>query len=449
MTLIYRKNNSLDSLIRTGWLLLYLAFSSLAAYADETCQSPYMTPIKGQEEFVYVWTLGMDGVGDESDKLVTIDVRPDSENYGKVISTYSVGGQHEAHHSGLSDDRRTLWAGTLDDSQLYLFDIATDPAKPTLKKHITDFVEKSGGATGPHTVFAIPGRVLITATSNNKDHGGRSALVEYTNEGDYVATYWIPTPDNMQGATGKEYADGFNYDVRVLPRKNIMLTSSWTGWSNYMRDAHEVMEDPEAMKQFGNTITVWNYHTRQPIKVMSVPGAPLELRWAIQEDHNYAFTHASLTSKLWLIYEDEQGEWQAKEVATIGPPDAPTFPGSIMISSDDKYLWSQGTADGITRLFDISDPFNPKEIYSKYIGAQINMGSSSWDGTRLYYTSSALSKWDRSDEEAEQFLRAYDWDGKDLKLTFELDFIAEGLGRAHQMRFGAYSLYSDIATAQR
>ena len=44
-------------------------------HADETCQSPYSQPITGQEDFVYVWTLGMKGVGDESDKLVTVDVR--------------------------------------------------------------------------------------------------------------------------------------------------------------------------------------------------------------------------------------------------------------------------------------------------------------------------------------------------------------------------------------
>jgi selenium-binding protein 1 len=442
------------SMFRSGTLLIsLLVIGGLASHpvqADETCQSPYMTPIKGQEDFVYVWTLGMKGVGDESDKLVTVDVRPGSTTYGKVISTYSVGGQHEAHHSGLSDDRRTLWAGTLDDSQLYLFDIASDPAKPRLKKHITDFVEASGGATGPHTVFALPGRVLITATSNNRDHGGRSALVEYTNDGDYIATYWIPTPENMQGATGKENADGYNYDVRALPRKNVMLTSSWTGWSNYMRDANEVMNDPEAMKRFGNSVTVWNLHTRQPLKVLRVPGAPLEIRWALKEDHNYAFTHASLTSKLWLIYEDEHGEWQAKEVATVGDPAHPTLPGSLMITNDDKYLWWQGIADGTARLLDISDPFHPREIYSKKIGSQINMGSTSWDGSRLYFTSSALSHWDRADDQAEQFLRAYTWDGKDLKQTFSIDFIAEGLGRAHQMRFGAYSLYSDTkATAQR
>ena len=37
---------------------------ALPAYADETCMSPYMAKIVGQEDFVYVWTLGTTGLGD-------------------------------------------------------------------------------------------------------------------------------------------------------------------------------------------------------------------------------------------------------------------------------------------------------------------------------------------------------------------------------------------------
>ena len=55
--------------------------------ADETCLSPYMAKIVGQEDFVYVWTLGKEGLGDEQDKLVTIDVNPASATYGTIINT--------------------------------------------------------------------------------------------------------------------------------------------------------------------------------------------------------------------------------------------------------------------------------------------------------------------------------------------------------------------------
>src|SRR5688572_18427864 len=95
-------------------LAALLALTTGVSRADETCQSPYMPKIVGQEQFVYVWTLGVEGWGDGSDKLVSVDVKPDSPNYGKVIHSTSVGGRHEAHHGGFTDDRRELWCSGLD-----------------------------------------------------------------------------------------------------------------------------------------------------------------------------------------------------------------------------------------------------------------------------------------------------------------------------------------------
>ncbi|MGH8556961.1 MAG: selenium-binding protein SBP56-related protein [Methylococcales bacterium] len=413
------------------------------AFADETCMSPYMAKIVGQEDYVYVWTLGMIGVGDEQDKLVTVDVNPASPSYGQVVSSLSVGGRNEAHHSGFTDDRQYLWASGLDTSKIFIFDVHSDPAKPTLYKTITDFEKQSGGVVGPHTNYALPGRMLLTGLSNNKDHGGRTALVEYTNGGDYVATYWIPTDSDLRGAIKSgNYADGYNYDVRVLPRRNIMLTSSFTGWSNYMMDFGKMLNDPEAMKRFGNTMVLWNLHTKQPKKIFDVPGAPLEIRCAWGAQHNYCFTSTALTSKIWLVFEDESGVWQAKDVADIGDPSKIPLPVDISIQSDDALLWVNTFMDGMTRAFDVSDAFHPKQVYEKKIGAQVNMVSSSWDGKRLYYTSSLLANWDKKGTDNEQFFKSYHWDGKQLTEKFAVDFIARKLGRPHQMRFGARSLYT-------
>ncbi len=115
-------------------LVCTLLVAAGAAWADETCMSPYMAKITGQEDFIYVWTLGAEGVGDGQDKLVTIDVRPGSKSNGKVINSLSVDGRNEAHHSGLTDDRMFLWAGGLDTSKIFIFDVHTGPAKPTLRK---------------------------------------------------------------------------------------------------------------------------------------------------------------------------------------------------------------------------------------------------------------------------------------------------------------------------
>ena len=148
-----------------------------------------------------------------------------------------------------------------------------------------------------------------------------------------------------------------------------------------------------------------------------------------------------MTSKLWLIYEDDNGEWQAKEVADIGDPAKVPLPVDMSISSDDTKLWVTTFMDGKVRLYDISDPFHPKHIYEKTIGSQLNMVSQSWDGKRLYFTSSLLSNWDKKAEKDEQFLKAYDWNGKELVQKFTVDFYKEKLGRSHIMHFGAYALY--------
>lgn len=412
------------------------------ARADETCMSPYMAKITGQEEFLYVWTLGSEGLGDSSDKLVTIDARPDSATYGKVIHSISVGGQHEAHHAGFSDDRRYLWASGLDTSNIFIFDVQTDPSKPKLVRTIDDFVKVTGGVVGPHTNYALPGRMMLTGLSNDKDHGGRTALVEYTNDGDYIATHWLPSAQDSMGASVESVADGYGYDVRVLPRKNAMLTSSFTGWSNYMMDFGQMLQDAEAMKRFGQTVVLWDFHTRKPKKVFNVPGAPLEIRWAWGPQNNYAFTTTALTSKIWLIHEDGNGEWKAEAVADIGDPSKIPLPVDISLSADDSLLFVDSFMDGTVRIYDVSDPFHPKQIHEQVIGKQLNMVSQSWDGKRVYFTSSLLANWDKKGDDNEQFLKAYDWDGKTLTHRFTVDFNSEALGRPHIMRFGARSLYA-------
>jgi len=42
-----------------------------------------------------VWTLGVKGFGDGSDKLVTVDVNPQSKTFGKILHKLSLGGRGE------------------------------------------------------------------------------------------------------------------------------------------------------------------------------------------------------------------------------------------------------------------------------------------------------------------------------------------------------------------
>jgi selenium-binding protein 1 len=420
-----------DAILMAAAALVACAGGVDVARADETCNSPYIAKlIKGQEDYVYVWTLGVEGVGDGSDKLVTIDAHPKSKSYGKVIASASVGGRGEAHHMGFTDDRRYLWAGGLAESKIHIFDIGTDPAKPKLVNTLIDMADKTG-YLGPHTYYALPGRMLVQGLSNTKDKGGVTGMALYNNKGEYVAAYPMPTEGG---------GDGYGYDLAVNPKKNVLLTSSFTGYDNYMRPLGDLVKDAEAMKRFGNTMVLWDLKAMKPRKVFSVPGAPLEIRWSLKSGDSWAITAAALTSKLWLIKPDAKGEWQAKEVATIGDPAKIPLPVDISISRDGKGLWVNTFMDGTTRYFDLSNPEAPKQTYSKVTGKQVNMISQSWDGKRVYITSSLLANWDKGGDDNEQFLRGFSWNGKELKPTFEVDFTKEKLGRAHHMKLGSKAL---------
>ncbi|NRA03920.1 MAG: selenium-binding protein [Myxococcales bacterium] len=417
----------------TAWACAALCLAGLAwtppAAADETCQSPFLPKITGQEDFIYVWTLGIEGLGDGSDKLVTVGANPERPGYGEVIHSLSLGGRHEAHHGGLSDDRRTYWLGGLDDSKIFVVDIGSDPARPRLLRTIDDFPEATGGVVGPHGFYALPGRMLISALSN-EEGTGRTALVEYSNEGEYIRTIWMPE--------GAEYG----YDARVNVDLNRMLTSSFTGRNNYMRPLGELLQDAEAMKNFGNTVVVWDFHARRPLQVLEIPGAPLEIRWALGPRHHYAFTTAALTSRLWGIFRKSDGSFEAVDLAEIGDASGTPLPVDISLSSDDRFLFVSTFLDGTLRVFDVSEPRAPKLAYERKLGNQANMVSQSWGGERVYVTSSLLSAWDLPDPlEDEQYLKAFGWNGRELIPRFEIDFRAEKLGRPHLMRFGQFDLY--------
>ena len=428
-----------DGLLLVAGMAVACAVGIDVARADETCNSPYITKlIKGQEDYVYVWALGVEGVGDGADKLVTVDVHPKSKGYGKVIASVAVGSRGEAHHMGFTEDRRFLWAGGLDDSRIYIFNVYTDPARPRLVRTLEDLPQDTG-LVGPHTFYALPGRMLVQFLSNTTDHGGVTGMAVFTNKGDLIRTYPMPLGNG---------GDGYGYDIGINPQKNVLLTSSFTGWNNYMMDLGKLVQDPEAMQRFGVTMVLWDLKGMTPQQIFNVPGSPLEVRWSLKEGDDWAVVATALTSKIWLIKQDAGGEWQARDVATIGDPSKIPLPVDISITADGKGLWVNTFMDGKTRYFDLSDPEHPQQTYEKVTGKQVNMVSQSWDGRRVYITSSLLANWDKGGENDEQFLRAFNWDGNALTLAFEVDFMKERLGRAHHMKFGTKAVKAAHAEAE-
>ena len=137
--------------------------------------------------------------------------------------------------------------------------------------------------------------MLIGTLSNNKTRDGVTGLAVYNNKGEFLSAHPIPAENG---------GDGYGYDIAINPKKNVFLTSSFTGWNNYMMDLGKLIKDAEAMKHFGNTMVLWDLKALKPEKIFSVPGAPLEIRWSLNEGDDWAITASALTSKLWLVSQD-------------------------------------------------------------------------------------------------------------------------------------------------
>src|SRR5439155_26119856 len=258
---------------------------------------------------------------------------------------------------GVTADRRFIRASGLAETKINVFDIGTDPGKPKLVRTIADMADKSG-YLGPHTYYAMPGRMLVQALSNTKDKGGRTGMAMYNNAGEFVTSYAMPTDGG---------GDGYGYDLAVNPRKNVLLTSSFTGYDNYMRPLGDVVKDAEAMKRFGSTMVVWDLKALKPSRVLSVPGAPLEIRWSLKPGDDWAITAAPLTSKLWLV-KQHKGQWQSKEVGTTGDPAHIPLPADISITRDSKGRRVDAFVAATTRASEPSKPPPPRQTSQKATG---------------------------------------------------------------------------------
>jgi hypothetical protein len=87
-----------------------------------------------QQQYLYVWAIGVEGQGDGSDKLVTVDATRKSDRYGKVVHALSVGGRGELGSLRLSDDGRSLRAARASDGRAFDFDVGSDPARPRMRR---------------------------------------------------------------------------------------------------------------------------------------------------------------------------------------------------------------------------------------------------------------------------------------------------------------------------
>ncbi|MGE5756990.1 MAG: selenium-binding protein SBP56-related protein [Planctomycetaceae bacterium] len=358
--------------LRTGLAALSAAlWLAPAAAPAETCLSPFVRRLDRPEKYLYLFCVDADA--EDNDFIAVIDVDQDSPTYGRITSTLDLGSKgNETHHWGYTDDRTKIWAGGLLSSRIWILDVGTDPAKPRIEKVLDDVAPRTG-LSGPHTYYALPGRMLISFLGA-ADGGLPAGMAEFTNDGKFIRRI-----DNPPDAP-------FGYDVAVKPDLNRMVSSSFTPARNYRKPLAQM-----DLKDFGSELVVWDFKRRKPLQTGKAGLAPLEVRWSLKPGNNYGFTNCALDNSIWMFRGQADGSYEFKKVAGTG-----ALPADLRQSPDDRYLFVSCFNDNLIQQWDVTDPDHPKLFSTAAPVVQPNMMHVTGEGRRMYVSNSLLSTLDHA-----------------------------------------------------
>jgi selenium-binding protein 1 len=374
----------------------------------ETCLSPFVKRREGQEKHLYVFCLDADAK--DHDFLLVIDVDPKSAKYGKITYQLDLGSAgNETHHFGFTDDRTHIWGCSLFSSKVFIINVADNPAEPKLVKVLE--TSKETGLAGPHSPYALPGRMLLSFLSA-ADGGLPAGLAEFTNDGKFIRRLDLPKDAP------------YMYDVAIKPDLNRMVTSSFTPLNNYKKPLAKM-----DMKMFGKELLVWDFKKREVIAKLTTGAAPLECRWSLKEGANHGFTNCALDDSIWIWEGQDKDTYTARKLCTTGK-----MPVDLRQSPDDRFLYVTCFVSDELQQWDVSDLKKPKLTSTVKPGVQPNMMHLSSDGKRMYVTNSLLSTMDRSQDFWVKLVRIGP-DGMKLDENFRVDLtkFKTGPARGHDM----------------
>ena len=399
------------------WLSSARAVLPLALFAGlvmhtpasaETCMSPFVKRLDRPEKFLYVFCVDADGK--DNDFLAVIDVDAGSARYGQILHQLDLGSAgNETHHFGYTDDRSHIWGCSLFSSRIFVINVSDDPARPKLVKSF-DSSEKTG-FTGPHSPYALPGRMLISYLGG-KDGGLPAGLAEFDNDGTFIRTL------NLPGEAP------YGYDVAIHPDRNRMVTSAFTPPENYRKPLARM-----DLKHFGAKLVVWDFRARKPLQTLTTGAAPLECRWSLKTGAEHGFSNCALDDSIWVWEGDGQGAYSSRKLLATGK-----LPADLSQSPDGKYLYVSCFMSDEVQQWDVSDLKAPKLTSTLKPGEQPNMMHLTHDGKRMYLTNSLLSTMDRTDRCWVRLARVGP-DGLTLDKKFDVDLtkFPTGPARGHDM----------------
>ncbi len=289
-------------------------------------------------EYLYLWTASLDSTA--PDFLAVLDVKPDSDRYGALVTTLPVGsGNNDPHHSEheLPADRR-LFVNGYGSGRSFIFELG-DGAKPRLAGEFGD----QGGFSHPHSFLRLPnGNVLATFQMRHDSSGVRpGGLVEMTPAGAMVRSGPAEGPGVPEGIRP--------YSGAIVPALDRIVTST---------------TDMDAKNPYrANTVQIWRLSTLELLHTITLPAGPLgDESDLTAEPRLLADGRTVMVSTfncgLYLL-DGIDGDNPAGRLVATFPRKERTY-CAIPVVAGSYWITTVPSYPGVASL-DISDPAHPRE----------------------------------------------------------------------------------------
>ena len=426
------------------------------------------------EEVAYVMGLYVGTDVDAPDFLGVVDVDPDSDTYSKIVDRVPMPNRgDELHHFGWNAcssschmdglERRHLIVPGQRSSRIHVID-TKNRREPELVKVIEPEEVFEHDLSAPHTTHCIPDGQILISMLGDADGDLPGGFLELNDDFE-VEGRWEP-PGEIE----------MNYDFWYQPRHNVMISSEWAAPKTYYPGFD--LEDVEA-GNYGRRLHVWDWEqgtVEQTLDLGEEGMIPLEVRFLHSPESTHGYVGAALSSNVFHFYEQD-GEYHADNVIDVEAREheawdmpVPGLVTDLLVSMDDRYLFFSNWLHGDVRMYDISDPSNPRLTDQLWAGGHFGprhpidgeraviggpqMLQLSLDGERLYWTTSLFSSWDNQfypeeNEKGSVMLKANVNPRKgtmDLDEDFLVDFgdLPAGPARAHEIRWPDGDCTSDV-----
>jgi methanethiol oxidase len=384
------------------------------------------------EKYAYVATINPNGNG-KPDAISVVDVDENSSSYGEFIGrTDMPNAGDELHHFGWNAcsaalcptaphphvERRYLVVPGIRSSRLHILDTKDDPLSPKLVKTIEpEELARKTGYSRPHTSHCGPDALYMNAIGA-ADGNGPGGIFTLDHDSFELKGAW-------EVDRGPQY---LAYDFWWHLGHDTVITSEW-GTPNMVEGGL----NPELLlgKKYGRNVHVWDFRKGKHLQALPVGDddqITLELRPSHDPNKAYGFVGivtnvGNLNASIW-VWHKSNGSWDITKVIDIPaePAEADQLPpmlqpfgavpalvSDIILSLDDRFLYVSCWGTGELRQYDVSNPFEPKQVGSVRLGGIVNrsphpasgpvnggpqMVELSRDGRRIYLTNSLYLSWD-------------------------------------------------------